>query len=151
MATCLIVLGGCQKGQSSNENAQQPTVKTGEQDRQAVSREELITVLESNNFDRTVAVMNRVNVAHTVSTIGTLSLISWVTLYYNHATNVRDLWLLEIWGDLTGCGDEGPVAAAVQRRASERRPLPDLAGGRRFHAGRNRNYRRTKRADRRRP
>lgn len=60
MAGCLIVLGGCQKGQSSNENAQQPTVKIGEQDRQAVSREELITVLESNNFDRTVSVMNRV-------------------------------------------------------------------------------------------
>jgi|WetSurMetagenome_2_1015567.scaffolds.fasta_scaffold76813_2 hypothetical protein len=60
IAFCLIVIVGCQKNQSSKETEQQPTAKTGEPDRQAVSREELITVLELKDFDRTVLVTNRI-------------------------------------------------------------------------------------------
>ncbi len=39
-----------------------------------------------------VAVMNRVQVAHAVSTLGTLSLISWSTLYWKHADNAAALF-----------------------------------------------------------
>jgi hypothetical protein len=39
-----------------------------------------------------VAVMNRVQVAHAVSTLGTLSLISWSTLYWKHADNAATLF-----------------------------------------------------------
>ncbi len=39
-----------------------------------------------------VAVMNRVQVAHAVSTLGTLSLISWSTLYWKHADNAAKLF-----------------------------------------------------------
>jgi hypothetical protein len=39
-----------------------------------------------------VAVMNRVQVAHAVSTLGTLSLISWSTLYWKHADNAASLF-----------------------------------------------------------
>ncbi|WP_163786715.1 pilus assembly protein TadG-related protein [Myxococcus vastator] len=41
-----------------------------------------------------VAVMNRVQVAHAVSTLGTLSLISWSTLYWKHADNAAELFRL---------------------------------------------------------
>ena len=41
-----------------------------------------------------VAVMNRVQVAHAVSTLGTLSLISWSTLYWKHADNAARLFQL---------------------------------------------------------
>ncbi|WP_208721126.1 pilus assembly protein TadG-related protein [Corallococcus aberystwythensis] len=41
-----------------------------------------------------VAVMNRVQVAHAVSTLGTLSLISWSTLYWKHADNAATLFQL---------------------------------------------------------
>lgn len=41
-----------------------------------------------------VAVMNRVQVAHAVSTLGTLSLISWSTLYWKHADNAGALFRL---------------------------------------------------------
>lgn len=41
-----------------------------------------------------VAVMNRVQVAHAVSTLGTLSLISWSTLYWKHADNAAKLFQL---------------------------------------------------------
>jgi hypothetical protein len=39
-----------------------------------------------------IAIMNRVQVAHTVSTLGTLSLISWSTLYWRHARNASNIW-----------------------------------------------------------
>lgn len=39
-----------------------------------------------------VAVLNRVQVAHAVSTLGTLSLISWSTLYWKHADNAASLF-----------------------------------------------------------
>ncbi|WP_211194027.1 pilus assembly protein TadG-related protein [Pyxidicoccus fallax] len=41
-----------------------------------------------------VAVMNRVQVAHAVSTLGTLSLISWSTLYWKHADNAATIFQL---------------------------------------------------------
>ncbi|MBS1153649.1 MAG: hypothetical protein H6Q89_5347, partial [Myxococcaceae bacterium] len=68
------------------------------------SRMELQTVADTAAYSNAVAtartlnaiaVMNRVTVAHTVSTIGTLSLISWSTLYWKHAKNARDLWFKE--------------------------------------------------------
>jgi hypothetical protein len=42
-----------------------------------------------------IAVMNRVTIAHTVSTIGTISLISWCTQYWKHAKNASELWFRE--------------------------------------------------------
>src|SRR6476646_4140097 len=39
-----------------------------------------------------IAVMNRVQVAHAVSTLGTLSLISWATLYWKHTANAAKLF-----------------------------------------------------------
>ncbi|MFL5318479.1 MAG: pilus assembly protein TadG-related protein [Myxococcaceae bacterium] len=39
-----------------------------------------------------IAVMNRVQVAHAVSTLGTLSLISWATLYWKHTSNAAKLF-----------------------------------------------------------
>ena len=39
--------------------------------------------------------MNRVQVAHTVSTIATLSLISWATLYWRHAFTARNIYLTQ--------------------------------------------------------
>lgn len=41
-----------------------------------------------------VAVMNRVQVAHAVSTLGTLSLISWSTLYWKHADSAGAIFRL---------------------------------------------------------
>lgn len=41
-----------------------------------------------------ISVMNRVQVAHAVSTLGTLSLISWSTLYAKHAQNAAKLFTL---------------------------------------------------------
>lgn len=43
-----------------------------------------------------MAVMNRVQVAHTVSTIGTLSLISWATKYWEHAITARNIFLTQM-------------------------------------------------------
>ncbi|WP_164018661.1 Tad domain-containing protein [Pyxidicoccus trucidator] len=43
-----------------------------------------------------VAVMNRVQVAHAVSTLGTLSLISWSTLYWKHADNAAALFRMMV-------------------------------------------------------
>ena len=48
-------------------------------------------------------------------------------------------------------GRYGGQLSTVQRRAPRRRPLPDLAGGRGFLTRRNRDHRRTKRADGGRP
>ena len=43
-----------------------------------------------------IAVMNRVQIAHTVSTIGTLSLISWATKYWQHAVTARNIFLTQM-------------------------------------------------------
>ncbi len=44
----------------------------------------------------TMAVMNRAMIAHTVSTIGTVSLISYATLYYNNATTARNIFAVQL-------------------------------------------------------
>lgn len=41
-----------------------------------------------------ISVMNRVQAAHAISTLGTLSLISWSTLYWKHADNAAKLFRL---------------------------------------------------------
>ena len=70
----------------------------------AKARMELQTVADATAYSNSVAtartmnsiaVMNRVQVAHTVSTLGTLSLISWATLYWKHAEQARDLYLAQ--------------------------------------------------------
>jgi hypothetical protein len=60
MTAFLIMIGGCQKFQPSNESKNQSLYKADEHGMQTVSREELIESLESKDFDRTVSVMNRI-------------------------------------------------------------------------------------------
>jgi hypothetical protein len=42
-----------------------------------------------------IAVMNRAIIAHDVSTLGTISIISWATLYWKHAQNARNIFLVQ--------------------------------------------------------
>jgi HEAT repeat protein len=64
MTSCLIAIVGCQKNQPSSEVGKQATVATGDQSGQEVSREALISVLESKSFDQTVSVTNRIKAMH---------------------------------------------------------------------------------------
>jgi hypothetical protein len=67
----------------------------------AKERMELQTLADASAYSNAVAtartfnalaIMNRVQVAHTVSTLGNISLISWATLYYSHARTAAILF-----------------------------------------------------------
>jgi hypothetical protein len=62
--SCMIAIVGCQKNQTSNEASKQAAVATGEQNGQTVSREALISVLESKSFDQTVSMTNKIKTMH---------------------------------------------------------------------------------------
>lgn len=64
ITTSILILLGCQKTQTNEENVEKITDEMDVRERKAVSRDELIAVLETKNFDLTILVMNRVKMTH---------------------------------------------------------------------------------------